>query len=460
MAATFSESFIRVARNSLPMPFTIAILLTLVTMVLALVLTGPTDDLATPYPVQILGFWEKGFWDLLSFAMQMMLMLVLGHVLALTKPVDAVIQKLVRLCTSTPKAAFVVTFSTIVVAWLNWGLGLIFGAVLARKVGESAVKNKFAINYPLIGAAGYVGLMIWHGGISGSAPIKVAEPHHFLADAMGVIPLSQTTFGPMNIVITLALLLLVPLAMLWLGKRVPQTPADELSSLLSGGTLQVVHRHASQNELTPAEKLDRSRWLAYLVAFMMLGIAAYKAMHSDGGVMLGFLTPDFINFVLFGVGLLLYGNFKDYVDAVDEAIVGAAGIMIQFPLYAGIAGVMKYSGLIAVFSGFVVNNSTPFIFPLFTFASAALVNVFVPSGGGQWAVQGPLIVDAASKMHIAFPKCVMAMAYGDQLTNMAQPFWALPLLGITRLTAQEILPFTLYIMLIGAAIIVAGLITF
>ena len=457
---TFSESFIRTARNMLPMPFTIAILLTLVTMLLALVLTGPVEDQSTPYFIQILGFWEKGFWDLLSFAMQMMLMLVLGHVLALTRPVDALIQKLVRYCTDTPKAAFIVTFATIIVAWLNWGLGLIFGAVLARKVGDSAVKNNYRINYPLIGAAGYVGLMIWHGGISGSAPIKVAEQGHFLADSMGVIPLSQTTFSVYNIIVTLLLLLLVPLAISWLARRVPETPAEELSSRLSTSAASANEKQTNNNPVTPAEKLDRSRGLAYLVAAMILGIAIYNAMHTASGVALGFLTPNFINFVLFGVGLLLYGNFKEYVAAIDEAIVGAAGIMIQFPLYAGIAGVMQYSGLIAVFSDFVVTYSNTVTFPLYTFVSAGVVNVFVPSGGGQWAVQGPIIVQAASQMHLSFSKCVMAMAYGDQLTNMAQPFWALPLLGITKLTAQEILPFTLFMMSIGFTVMAVALLVF
>ena len=130
--ATFSDSFIRVARNVLPMPFTIAIVLTLLTMLLALALTGPAEDLSTPYPLQILGFWERGFWDLLSFAMQMMLMLVLGHVLALTRPVDALIQRVVRLCTSTSRAVVFVTLSTMLVALFNWGLGAVVWLVVGR----------------------------------------------------------------------------------------------------------------------------------------------------------------------------------------------------------------------------------------------------------------------------------------------------------------------------------------
>ena len=134
--------------------------------------------------------------------------------------------------------------------------------------------------------------------------------------------------------------------------------------------------------------------------------------------------------------------------------------MIQFPLYAGIAGIMKYSHLINVVSGAMVAIATPLTCPLFTMLSAAIVNVFVPSGGGQWAVQGPIVMEAASSLGVSYAKSVMALAYGDQLTNMIQPFWALPLLGITRLAAQEILPFTLYLMGVGTVIYVAGLLVF
>jgi short-chain fatty acids transporter len=161
--------------------------------------------------------------------------------------------------------------------------------------------------------------------------------------------------------------------------------------------------------------------------------------------------------VLFGACILLHGRFSSFLKAIDEAIGGAAGILIQFPLYFGIMGLMKYSGLVEVFSNFFIAHSNATTYPLFTFLSAGIVNIFVPSGGGQWAVQGPIIVKAATSMGIDLPKSILAMAYGDQLTNMLQPFWALPLLGITGLKAKEILPYTLLMMLVGAVIFVGAL---
>lgn len=450
---TFSATFIRVARNILPMPFTIAVVLTFVTMALALALTHPAPGMETPYPLQIGGFWERGFWDLLEFAMQMMLVLVLGHVLALTGPVNRLIRSVVRFCNSTVSAAAVVTLATITVALFNWGLGLIFGAILARKAGEHALARNIRLNYPLIGAAGYSGLMVWHGGLSGSAPLKVAEPNHFLADQLGVIPLTDTIFSPMNLAITLALLIALPTAMAWLGAKIPEHSGENTLERLSGKDIDTAETtHTAE---TPAEKLDDTPVMGWLLGGVILGMAVYRIVSVPNA-----LSLNMINFILFGLGLVLFGSFRRYVAAVDEAVVGAAGIMIQFPLYAGIAGIMKYSGLIDVFSDFLVNNATPLTFPVFTFFSAGIVNVFVPSGGGQWAVQGPIIAEAAAMLNVSYAKSVMALAYGDQITNMLQPFWALPLLGITRLRAQEILPYSIFLMLVGGVIIVGGLLLF
>ena len=158
--------------------------------------------------------------------------------------------------------------------------------------------------------------------------------------------------------------------------------------------------------------------------------------------------------------MLLHRNFYNYIKSIDNAIRGASGILIQFPLYFGIMGVMTHSGLIQIMSDFFVSISNENTFPLFTFLSAGIVNIFVPSGGGQWAVQGPIIVEAANQLGTSLPKSIMALAYGDQLTNMLQPFWALPLLGITGLKAKEILPYTLILLVVGAIIFITGLILF
>ena len=186
----------------------------------------------------------------------------------------------------------------------------------------------------------------------------------------------------------------------------------------------------------------------------------YKALIFPQQLSLSFITPNFINLFLLGLGILLHKNFNHFLKGVNQAIGGASGILIQFPLYFGIMGIMNSSGLVGVFSDFFVSISNSTTFPIFAFVSAGIVNVFVPSGGGQWGVQGPIIIEAASQLNVPYWKAVMALAYGDQITNMLQPFWALPLLGITGLKAKDILPYSLLLLLLGGSIFVIGLLLF
>ena len=434
----------------LPSPFSIALILTLASFLLAFFLTDSSHS-GFNRIIEITGFWEKGLWNspLLVFAVQMMLMLVLGHTLALTSPVSRIIGFTSKYCTNTARSAAIVTFLTVIVSLFNWGLGLIFGAILARKVGEYANKNNISLNYPLIGAAGYSGLMVWHGGISGSAPIKIAEQGHFLAEKIGTISQAETIFSAMNVTISLSLIIILPLFMFFLAKKTK----SELVNIIEVEKIEKI-------KLDGAEKIDHSNFIAYIFGGIIIIYCFYKAILLPDKITLNFITPNFINLSLLGLCVILHKNFFQFIKSVDSAIKGASGILIQFPLYFGIMGIMKDTGMIELMSDLFISISNENTFPIFTFFSAGLVNIFVPSGGGQWAIQGPIIVEAAMKLGVSIPKSVMSLAYGDQITNMLQPFWALPLLGITGLKAKEILPYTLLLMLLGGVIFITGLLIF
>ncbi|MCB0754585.1 MAG: short-chain fatty acid transporter [Flavobacteriales bacterium] len=461
---SFSSTIEKAFKTLLPAPFTIAVILTIITMVLAFTLTS-SDAAGTDRIIEVFGFWENGLWNapLLVFAMQMMLMLVLGHTLALTKPVDALISYATRFCNNTANAAAIVTLLTVLVALFNWGLGLIFGAILARKVGEHAVRNDLDLNYPLIGAAGYSGLMVWHGGISGSAPIKVAEEGHIhslmsgivSSDRLQLLPdsvsFSDTVFSSMNLASIILVVIVLPSFMFWMGKRSP------IASFLPMSKTEL---KLDSIDVSGAEKLDHSKLFGLGIGVIIAVYCIYVAVSAFLEKGFGFINPNYINLLLLGSGLLLHRSFFKFLKAIDEAIGGASGILIQFPLYFGIMGIMNSSGLVQLFSDFFVSISNETTFPIFTFFSAGIVNIFVPSGGGQWGVQGPIILQAASELGVSIPKSIMALAYGDQLTNMLQPFWALPLLGITGLKAKEILPYTVALMGIGIVIFIAVLLIF
>ncbi len=464
----FTERYAKLFRYLLPTPFTIALLLTIITFVISLILTKDASVSYPDYGFYLLGEWEKGLWQdsLMVFAMQMMLMLVLGHVLALSPPMDRLISSMVGKIRSNAEAALWVSFLTILVALFNWGLGLIFGAIFARKVAEKAFSTGLKINYPLVGAAGYVGLMVWHGGLSGSSLAKVAEEGHlkemmsgiYTSEQIGLLPdqitFSETVFSNANLYSCLMLFLLVPTLFYWLGKQkfVGIEPGQMTLNSIADQKVEEV-------ESIGAEKLDRSKLFALGLGGVIILYALYKAFSSSGSSM-GFITPDYINFFLLGTSILMHGSFQSFLKAVDEAIGGASGILIQFPLYFGIMALMKSSGMVEMLSAFFVNISNPTSFPIFTLFSAGLVNIFVPSGGGQWAVQGPIIIQASQDLGIPLSKGILALAYGDQLTNMLQPFWALPLLGITGLKAKQILPYTLIAMLVGLLIYLSALLIF
>ncbi|UII74541.1 TIGR00366 family protein [Flagellimonas sp. HMM57] len=447
-------------RRFLPSPFTIAVFLTFLTVVLALVFTENTSD--RNHFVQILLYWENGIWNngLLVFAYQMMLILVLGHVLVLSRPMERLILRITKLVRNTSNAAVLVALPTMLVSFFNWGLGLIFGAILARKIGEYAQANNIPINYPLVGASGYVGMMVWHGGISGSAPIKVSESGHLdslmgtisdggiLAQLPETISTSFTVFSYWNLILFGVVVLAVSILVYYLGKRTTPTKFDLKEYRFTS---------TAKSNLKGAEKLDHSKIAAIsfgtliLLAFLLQYLPALRSLN---------ITPNLLNFFMLGLAIVLHGNFRSFLSAVEEAIGDTAGILIQFPLYFGIMGIMGSSGMITSISDFFVSISTETTMPIFTFFSAGLVNIFVPSGGGQWAIQGPLVLESALKMDVPLPKAIMALAYGDQITNMLQPFWALPLLGITRLKAKEILPYTLVFMLIGSLVYIGGLLIF
>lgn len=438
----------------LPSPFTLSIGLTLLTLVLAFVFGDFSGDHSQV--VSTLQAWQSGIWnqDLLVFGYQMMLILVLGHVLVLSSPVNKLLELITKGVTDTKTAIVIVSVSTMLMGFFNWGLGLIFGAILARKIGEKSAKENLDINYPLIGALGYSGMMVWHGGISGSAPLKASENGH-LHSIMSDIPAgfpselstSETIFSWSNIIIFVVILLVVPLIFRCIKHR--SSSRFDVSNLLS--------EVGSNSEEKTAHPLENNRLLP-LIFGGLISLCFFVVYHEN--LLKLNITPNMLNFLMLGLGILFHKSIIRYLDSLSEAIKGASGILIQFPLYFGIIGVMKESGLAINFAQFFISISNETTLPIFTFISSGIVNIFVPSGGGQWAIQGPIALQSATELGVQLPKIIMALSYGDQITNMLQPFWALPLLAITKLKASDIFPFTFILFIIGSLIFITGLLIF
>lgn len=426
--------FVKLIQHILPDAYLLAVLLTLIVLVAGMVINGKSF-------FQMAQYWGTGFPKLFNFAMQMCLLMLCGYVLALTPLMRKIINRVVSIPKTPRQAVAVTAFFGMVFCYFNWGFGMVVGAILAKAMG-SKLKG---IHFPLLVAASYGGELV--RGPSSSIPLVSATPGNFMTKlGMPVVPVTETLYSPWNIICTI--LLLIALVTYFYSMKVD--PQD------------IVEYHAAPEpepeplnraKMTFAEKWEHSYIFSVLLALIPI---TYLALNFSK---LGFnLNMNLVILIFLSLGLLLHKDPMAYLGAVQTAIGATKGIMIQFPLYAGISSMMVGSGLVTTLSNWFVAISTPMTFPSLTFLSAGLVNIMIPSGGGQWAIQGPIMIKAAQEMGANLPQTVMAFAWGDGWTNQIQPFWALPLLSVVGLNARDIMGY-LVVWTIISGIIITGTFT-
>lgn len=422
-----------VVQRYLPDAFVLAILLTFLVVLAALGLTDST-------PVDVVNYWGEGFSKLFVFGMQMALVLLTGFVLALSPVVEKMLDKLTDI-SNTPNQAYALTaVISFICCYLNWGLGLVVGALVAREMGKK-VKG---LHFPLVVAAAYSAEIV--RGPSSSIPVVMATPDHFMYEEFGIIPVTETLYSWWNIVVTL--LIFAAIVAFYAFIKVPQDQVVGFVETVDEKALEV--DEPDKSEMSFAERLDNSRVLLILLALLPL---AYLVLHfADNGFDINLNTVILLFLTL---ALFDHRSVNHFLAAVQEAITSTRGIILQFPIYAGVAGIMSNSGLVEVFSNAFIGIANSATFPVITFLVAGLVNIFIPSGGGQWAIQGPVMLEAAQAIGADIPQTIMAFAWGDSWTNQIQPFWALPLLGVAGLNARSIMGYCLVWLFITGVIIAA-----
>ncbi len=438
MIQSLANFFTRIMQRWLPDAFLFAIILTFVVLIGGVAVEQNS-------PNQMVGFWGDGVWNLLTFSMQALLTLVTGHVLAQTALVKRGLRFIGGLASTPGQAIVLMTVIALICGWINWGFGLIASGLFARELAQR-VKG---VHYPLLVAAAYSGMLIWHAGLSGTIPLKIAVADgDTLAELMGgrTIPVSETIFSTPVLMISALLLLTVPIVF-----RLMMPAAADVTEIHAAAKIEVKVKPLLSGNMTPAEKLENSMVLSLLLGGMGL---YYLVGYFMAGGKLGLNSLNLIFLVL---GLLLQKTPANYLGALDNAIRSTSGIVLQFPLYAGIMGMMVNSGLAVSISEWFVDISTADTFCLFTFLSAGIVNFFVPSGGGQWAVQAPIVMPAAESLGVPLNHAAMAVAFGDAWTNMVQPFWALPLLGIAGLGIKDIMGYCTVVLLWSGVVMGLGM---
>ena len=427
-----SRPLVRLVERYLPDAYIFVLILTLVAAVAAMLVEGQS-------PVAVLEMWGKGFWGLLTFSMQMLLVLVSGFMLASTPLVKGILDRLATLARTPGQAILLVTYVSLTASWINWGFGLVVGALFAK-----ALARRIQVHYPLLIASAYSGFLVWHAGLAGSIPLTIATPGHFTEEQIGVIGTGETIFAFFNLAIVAALFILVPLL-----NRMMMPPQDE-SLCADPGKIQDPEVPEAMTS-RPADHLENSRVLAWLIGFSGVAYAIYYFAQGGG------LNLNIVNFMFLCLAIVLHQTPHRLLVSLNEAVKGGAGIIIQFPFYAGIMAIMVHSGLAETISQGFVSIASAESLPFWSFLSAGLVNIFVPSGGGQWAVQAPVMLPAAQALGADVARVAMAVAWGDAWTNLLQPFWALPVLAIAGLKAKDIMGYCLVLLIVTGIIISIGL---
>ncbi|MBL0689521.1 MAG: short-chain fatty acid transporter [Pseudoalteromonas sp.] len=412
-----ASPFTKLVERYLPDPFIFVIMLTIITLGIA--------NLATPATtLEVITSWGSGFWNLLSFAMQMLLVLVTGYMLASTSLISKLLTKLATLANTAPKAIILVTFISLLASWLNWGFGLVIGALFAK-----AIAKQTRVDYRLLVASAYSGFVVWHGGLAGSVPLTIASEGHFSQATMGIIGTEQTLFAGFNIAILIGLFIIMPLVNRYM------LPSEKDSVYIDPSLLK--NTLADKVTITrPAQHLEQSKLLGMGIGLIGLAYLGYYFFIAGGGLNLNSVIALFLF-----LAITLHQTPHNLLNSLQQAIPSGAGIVIQFPFYAGIMAVMVDTGLAQQISqGFIAIADADSL-PFYSFISAGLVNMFVPSGGGQWAVQAPIVIPAAQELGADMARVAMAVAWGDAWTNLIQPFWALPVLAIAGLKAKDIMGF-------------------
>ena len=442
MLLKFGEKFTDIFKRIMPDSFVFALLLTLVTGLSAVIFVNSNL-------LEILDSWYKGFWELLEFGMQITLIIVTGYSIALSSFTDKILNKVSQRISSPLQVYLTVIILGVLLSMISWGMVVIV-AVLAR---ELALRVK-GINYPFLIACTYLSFTSWVTGLSSSIPLLLNTKNNFLIKEgvlNEVIPTSLTLGSNLNFIIIFIYVIIVPFIIFIL---IPKSSKNkELKDLIVNDQANKeisIEEEANlyrSKKNTFSDKLNHSRLLQNIIFIM--GICYLIYYFNSNGFDLNLNIMIFIFIIL---GLVLHQTPKRYAISMKRASNNVYGIIFQFPFYAGIMGIMLYTGLGESFSNWIASNATISNFPYYSYLIGGLVNFAIPSGGGEFAVIGPSIIEAAKQLAISLPpeqmteyiaRTALSIAYGESLTNLLQPFFlliVLPVMGSgTRIEARDVM---------------------
>lgn len=434
---------VRYVERLMPDPYLFAVILTLIVVgLVALLVRGATAS-------GILKAWYGGVWgpqNIFTFAFQMVLVLVTGYTLAEAPVLKRAIVRLASKPTNQVQGALLCFCVSTVFSLLNWGLGLVAGALVARQVA----KRLTGAHFGYLIAAGFMGFIVWTQGLSSSIALANTDPSspiNVIHKMTGtIVPLRLTIFQPYNLVAVLVVFALVGTA-IW---RMAPTQSLEPDPA-------VFEEEAEPDP--PEGKRSFAEWLENLWILNVVVFAAGVTYFALSGFALNISSI----IMLFTVtSALLHRTPIRFIRAFSAAARVSGPLLLQYPLYGGIVGLLGYlptgssKALQTVLAEALVRGADQYTLPFLTFVGSVLISLFVPSGGGHWAVQGPIAVGSAVAVGQHSPAYLglmsMSVAVGEGVANMIQPFWLLPVIAIAKLNVRQVMGFTVIAFLIGFAV--------
>ncbi len=437
---TWADRFVRLMGRFVPDAITAVIILLLILFCSALFL-GNTFE-------QAMDAWYRGLWMLLPFTMQMTLIIVLSSVLGQTKFFRNTIRRLSAMPSTTNQVVAAAVLLNAGLSYFYWGLGIALGPIITVYFAREAEKKKIPVDFLFLLATVWAANAVWQFGFSASAPLLMATPGHFLESTIGVLPLSSTIWSPAaiihEVVFTIAL---VTTGCLLMPKR-----KRPLSMFPEANKLAEPVEQAAQQAENFSERLEHNSIVGSLVSLALLAWLVHHFIVKGLG-----LDINSLNTILLFLCFTLHRNVHRFTRALQQAVLSGWPVIVIYHLYAGVAGLIQYTTLGEKMAGMVAAISTPYTFPLLAALTGTLVAFFIPSSGGQWAIQGFVTSKAAMAVGVTVQRGLLALSVGDHMGNLITPFWAMIIAGIARVSFRE---FIGYGMIYAALWFVIGVIVF
>jgi len=431
--ATEEKSFLERLPNFLPHPVALVFTVNLLAILFAVLLTDSSFE-------DLFKFWGQGLVSNFGFGMQFVLLLLLSYALAITPIFKRFLSKLADSVRTQTQAIILVAIFSMLLAWFNWGLGVIGAVFLAKEIAKKKAGSDQNFNYPLLIAAALSGLLVWESGASGNALMHITQGNHIVSEKIGILSLQQTAFSSLNVIVTILLVIAIPVALNMVKK-----------ARNSGEYLFESEKEEIKNdneEITLAVRLEKS-WILSL-AFGALALL-YVARHIVGRSIMD--MPTYL-FLLIALGIVLRKEPMSYQQDVLKGVQVSWVFYIPIVFYGAVQGMVDLSGLNTVIAGWFNSVSNGATFPAITVISSAILNLFIPNAGSQWLVEGNSLMNAAANLGVSNAKTVLAFCYGAGWAKLLQISLFAPLLGINKVKITDLAKYLGVMMLTSMVIFI------